>query len=254
MTEYMPQPTTEQLVKVANHYYRRWGFPNCIGSVDGKHCQVKCPPKTGSTYFNYLKFFSIVLQGVADADKKFLAIDVGGYGRQHDATTFKSSRLYSRLSRNEFNAPAHMKIPHTDIRLPTFLIGDAAYPLSTFLMRPYAGRNLPAMQETFNERLSRARKCIECAFGILVRKFGIFGKSIETKESTACLIIKCACILHNFIRTHDGDSDLDHVCTMQAVYEVNRNNVPVHYAGRMNNPSREAKRIRDVLAEYFVAH
>lgn len=253
--EYMPVPTEEQLRQVIDEYFRRWNFPNCFGSVDGKHCQFRNPPHSGSTYFNYLRYFSIVLQGVADADKKFITIDVGGYGRQHDASTFRSSALFSKLQNGSFNAPVRMTIPGTNIELPTFVIADEAYPLSTYLMRPYSGRNLTNEKDLFNKRLSRARKCIECAFGILTRKFGIFSKSIETKEETARDIIKCACILHNMIRTHDGESDLDFRFMLQETYgDVNSATSTVHYAGRMNNPPREAKRIRDKLCEYFQTH
>ncbi|XP_030752335.1 uncharacterized protein LOC115879580 [Sitophilus oryzae] len=100
--EYMPVPTEEHLQKVISDYYNRWKFPNCFGSIDGKHCQIKCPPNSGSSYFNYLKYFSIVLQGVADADKKFLPIEVGGRGKQSDGGTFIASILFNLLEANNF--------------------------------------------------------------------------------------------------------------------------------------------------------
>lgn len=250
--DYMPVPTEEMIRSNINDFFRRWNFPNCWGCIDGKHCQFKCPPKSGSTYFNYLKYFSIVLQGVADADKKFLMIDVGGYGRQHDASTFRASTLFQKLEAGEFPSPPEMTIPDTNITLPTFLIADEAYPLLTYLMRPYSGKNLISVKDVFNKRLSRARKCIECAFGILTRKFQVLMKSIETKEQTAIDIIKCACVLHNFIRTRDGESDLDYRFMVNKVYDSNiANTALVHYAGRRNNPSRRAKETRDTLANYF---
>ncbi|XP_008188654.1 uncharacterized protein LOC103310940 [Acyrthosiphon pisum] len=91
--DFMPVPTKQLWEKVAKDYYNRWGFPNCIGSLDGKHCQIKCPKNSGSSYFNYLKYFSLVLQGVADADKKFLTVEVGARGKQSDGGTFASSAL-----------------------------------------------------------------------------------------------------------------------------------------------------------------
>lgn len=65
-----------------------------------------------------------MLQGVADAGKKFITISVGGRGKQHDATTFAESKLFSKLEANQFNIPPRAKIPGTDIVLPNFLIGD----------------------------------------------------------------------------------------------------------------------------------
>ncbi|XP_018800362.1 PREDICTED: uncharacterized protein LOC108975958 [Bactrocera latifrons] len=54
LEEYMPIPTTDRLKTIINDSYRRWKFPNCFGSIDGKHCQIKCPANSGSNYFNYL--------------------------------------------------------------------------------------------------------------------------------------------------------------------------------------------------------
>nr|CAH7712396.1 unnamed protein product [Callosobruchus chinensis] len=73
----MPQPTREDFKRIAEEYYRLWQFPMCIGSIDGKHCRIRCPANSGSAFFNYKQYFSIVLQAVADANKKFIAIEVG---------------------------------------------------------------------------------------------------------------------------------------------------------------------------------
>lgn len=77
-------------------------------------------------------------------------------------------------------------------------------------MRPFPSRNLNYIRENYNKRLSAARKCVECAFGILRAKWRILGKDIEVSSDKASHIIKCVCILHNLIRVKDGDSDLDY--------------------------------------------
>ena len=43
--------------------------------------------------------------GVADADKKFLVIDVGARGKQSDGGVFTATELFRRLENNEFNVP-----------------------------------------------------------------------------------------------------------------------------------------------------
>jgi len=52
VNDFMPVPTEHKLGKVAMDYYNLWGFPNCIGSLDGKHCQVKCPKILDLTTLN----------------------------------------------------------------------------------------------------------------------------------------------------------------------------------------------------------
>lgn len=36
-------PTTSEDMwnKIANEFYGKWGFPNCLGSIDGKHVVVQ---------------------------------------------------------------------------------------------------------------------------------------------------------------------------------------------------------------------
>ena len=81
----MAVPTKEKFNEIAEEISTRWNFPHCIGAIDMRHITIKKPPKSGSLYFNYKKFFSIPLQAVVDVKYKFVFIEVGGYGSQHDA-------------------------------------------------------------------------------------------------------------------------------------------------------------------------
>nr|CAI5853407.1 unnamed protein product [Callosobruchus analis] len=65
------------------------------------------------------------------------------------------------------------------------LLTDEVYPLKPNIMRPFPSRNLDNKSENFNKRLSRARKCIECAFGIWTGKWRSSGEDnfdINNKE------------------------------------------------------------------------
>ena len=74
--EHMPVPTKESFKLIAEDFYSIWNLPNCLGLIDGKHIRVQCPKNSGSMYFNYKIFFSIVLQAVADAHYKFIRVSV----------------------------------------------------------------------------------------------------------------------------------------------------------------------------------
>lgn len=50
---YMKPPTEEMWNLTTEEFFNMWQFPNCIGSIDGKH--VVCPPNSGSNFFCYLK-------------------------------------------------------------------------------------------------------------------------------------------------------------------------------------------------------
>lgn len=74
---------------MGNCFNELWNIPNCIGSIDGKHFKIKCPPNTGSAFYYYKQFFSVVLMTYVDADGLFITIDVGDYRRVSDGRVFR---------------------------------------------------------------------------------------------------------------------------------------------------------------------
>lgn len=88
---YMKLPTESEWEVIAEDFNDKWQFPNCFGAVDGKHISIKCPPQSGSNYFNYKKIYSVVLLAVVDAHKRFIIIDVGSMGRFSDGGIFADS-------------------------------------------------------------------------------------------------------------------------------------------------------------------
>ncbi|KAK3793676.1 hypothetical protein RRG08_014570 [Elysia crispata] len=182
-----------------------WNFPCCVGALDGKHVRIQCPSHAGSLFFNYKHFYSIQLQAVVDADLMFIVIDVGEYGRNSDGAAFKTSDFGKALMNKELDVPNPSLIPGTDEEMPYHFVADEAYPLNLNIMRPFDGRNLNNTRRVFNQRLSRALKVVECAFGILSRKWEIFQRPLRVQVDNAETIVKAACALHNFVRARDGE-------------------------------------------------
>ncbi|XP_031357873.1 protein ALP1-like [Photinus pyralis] len=165
MSELMPTPTEEMWKTIANDFYQMWNFPNCMGAIDGKHVNIQAPPNSGSMFFNYKKTFSIVLLALVDAHNNFIAIDVGAYGKNSDGGIFANSALGKALQRGSLHVPKDATLPNTNIQLPYVIVADEAFPLKTYIMRPYPGDNLDDRKRNFNYRLSRARRTSENAFG-----------------------------------------------------------------------------------------
>ena len=93
--------------------------------------------------------------------------------------------------------------------MPFVFVGDEAFALSEHVLQPYPNRNISVQQRIYNYRLTRARRIVECAFGILANKWRIFqtGVTLQFCDST----VKACCILHNFVRRNDG-FQLDILC------------------------------------------
>lgn len=137
--------------------------------------------------------------GICDAKYRFLYIDVGANGRISDGGVFRNCSFYRAMCENKLNFPAPSVLPGRDVLMPYVLVADDAFALGTNLMKPYAMRNLTAIQRIFNYRLSRARRMIENTFGILSSKFQVFRKPLQLEPNKCRVITKAACALHNFL-------------------------------------------------------
>jgi hypothetical protein len=74
------------------------------------------------------------------------------------------------------------------------IIGDEVFPLKTYLMKPYSYTQLSFEEKVFNYRLSRDRRVVENAFGILARSFRVWEKLIASDFGTGDKRIRTACL------------------------------------------------------------
>ena len=71
--------------------------------------------------------------------------------------------------------------------------------MSVNLLKPYPQRNLEPQKRIFNYRLSRARRVVENAFGILAHRWRLFLTTIYMCPDKLNYVIFAACCLHNYL-------------------------------------------------------
>lgn len=80
--QYLQFPhNSDEWISIINNFNAEYNWPNCLGALDGKHFKVKSPSHSGSMFYNYKKFYSVVLMAVCDASLKFVWASVGHLGK-----------------------------------------------------------------------------------------------------------------------------------------------------------------------------
>ena len=137
---------------------------------------------------------------LVDAGYKFIFVDIGANGSCADNRIFEESGLPEALKINSINIPAPEALPSDEQPIPYSVIGDDAFPLRPWLMKPYPSRGLTTEQRIFNYRLFRARRVVENAFGILAHRFRCLLTTMQQHPSRIEKIVMACCVLHKSIK------------------------------------------------------
>ncbi|KAH7949270.1 hypothetical protein HPB49_006933 [Dermacentor silvarum] len=154
------------------------------------------------------------LLAISDASYRFLYVEIGHFGSESDGGVFARSKFQELIVANQLGIPEDSEMGSIGM-MPYFFVGDEAFPLKTFMMRPYSRKTLQPLLVTtadsnqsfeekhqrriFNYRLSRARRVVENAFGIMAQRWRILRRPFKAKDDNVNRIV-CACVtLHNFL-------------------------------------------------------
>jgi hypothetical protein len=135
---------------------------------------------SGSTYFNYKQFFSIILFAGVNAHYQFLYVHVGCQGRTSDGEVFKHTAFGKAILDQALHLPEPEPFPGREMRIPNVFLADDAFALTENICKPYStDLNVGSPKRVCNYRISRARRVVENAFGLLTSVFRILLKTID---------------------------------------------------------------------------
>ena len=193
---------------------------------------------------------------LVDADYKFIIVDIGEYGSNSDGGVSRHCKFGKKFIAGTIDLPHDRPLPnHLPTTVPHCIVADAAFPSLVNLLRPFPGANfqaLPADQNRFNERLSRARRIVENAFGILTSRWRLYNRKLNVGPEVAISITKATVVLHNYLTTpadiqrfnlsEDPEDDLpDDVEGLSDLHSLRGN--PMGDIG---------KQVRQFFADYFM--
>lgn len=147
-------------------------------------------PNPGSRFFNHQKYLSIVLLGLGDANMKFIAVDVGAYRK------FGRFQNISELCDGS-GIPiwgiwrATIKASAGCCWSGSVFSGYRRWGICVIHLPPQAlhEHGLNSRKRIFNYWMSRARRMVECAFGICTAKWRVLLTSMHLEVDHAVIVV-----------------------------------------------------------------
>ena len=241
---YIRFPTGEELKRVVNGFQDKWGFPQCVGAIDGSHVPIAAPELNHSYYYNRKGW---LIQAIVDHNYMFRDICVGWAGSVHDARVFANSLIYKRITEDGLLTDVDCRTL-AGKEVPVCIIGDSAYPINTWLMKPFAETSaLSPQQKHYNYRLSPARIVVENAFGCLKARWRRLLKRNDMHTEHIPTVVSACCVLHNVCEAH-GESFNDAWLIEESEYEQ-----PTPPSIASTSSSRNSEDIRNAFVQYLYA-
>ena len=182
-------------------------IPNCVGAIDGILIWTHKPNinhMKEEECFNEKKMFcgrkkfGFNMQATCDSRGRFLDIEIRFPGSTLDYYAFSRSNLKEKVGKAGFLAPG------------LALFGDNAYVNTPYMVVPFRNPGSDLQKDAFNFYQSQIQISIECAFGMLVHRWGILRKPIPMNISipkTTSLTL-ALCKLHNYCIDRENTEEL----------------------------------------------
>ena len=123
------------------------------------------------------------------------------------------------------------------------------------MLKPFRQADLICQErKIYNYRVSRARRIVENAFGIMASRFRIFHTQINIGPDNIDSVVMASCVLHNFLMKSVPNS----YSPPESFDRVNMEDGTIvsgfHTSNRRNpgNTSNDAKKVRQDFINYFV--
>jgi hypothetical protein len=159
-----------------------------VMAVDGLCVRTRAPYKTEvdnpTDYACRKGGFALLVMAGCDVKGKFLMARCNNSGATHDSVAWGGSAFFAALGEGKL-----------DNRY--FCIGDEAFSTTDQMLSPWPGRGIGRWKDSFNFWLSHSRQCIERAFGMLIKRWGIFWRPLTCSYERWSLVVMVCMKLHN---------------------------------------------------------
>jgi len=237
-------PDASQMEEIKVKFETIQGLPNCCGAIGATHIVMTLPSIDSSKEWHDCESnYSMVLQGIVDTDMRFRDIVTGLPGSMNDSRLLRTSGFFRLCERGErLNGPAKEFPKGSQIR--EYIVGDMGYPLLSWLITPYQGKDLASSRVEFNTKHHATCQVAECALSRLKGTWRFLNNVIwrPDKHKLPIIILVC-CLLHNIII--DRDENLSEHTPLPGHHDAG-------YKRQLNQSvDLQGQALRDTLSEYL---
>ena len=234
--------------EIVSRFEHKFGMIQAFGCIDGTHVQIKRPHGDSQDYFCYKQYFSLNIQALCDSKGKFLDVECRWPGSVHDAKMFANSAINLKICNGDLPRTVYQILPGFE-GVQNYLIGDPAYPLTSFCMKEHATCSTNE-EAIFNDMLRSARNTIECAFGRVKDRCGLLRKSIGIKVENVPILVYTCFVLHNFCESFkDCEVDNAEIQSQILLHQKEDQNMPNLADQIYSSSNEEGEYVRNLLTK-----
>jgi hypothetical protein len=225
--EYIKFPSSVADIRECVATYADENLPGCMGSIDCVHVPwPKALASVRSWFVGKEGIPTVAFQVIVNHKRKILSVSQPHPGAHNDKTIASMDPALHAIR----TLQAFITFPWTCLTAAgeaaahgVYLICDGGYHLWRVLQRCNVVTSDPKMLFLMN-RITSARKDVECTFGVVKARFRILKVAILNQElSDVRNIFMTCCIFHNMLLDHDDSGDfedngrLDHISNLPGV-------------------------------------
>ena len=172
-------PLTEAEVNQPDtNFFAGYGFPLCIGTVDGTHIPIRKPKVNPTSFINRKKYHCLNVQACVGYKHCFFDVVIKCSDSVHDARVFGNSGINAKL-RNWIISPCKKTIVEAEQAVPICILSDPAYLLLFYLMKEFVKGVSSSQEKFFGYQLSFPRMVVECTLGWFKARCGILKRPMD---------------------------------------------------------------------------
>jgi len=205
--KYHAHPTDQELRRIMNEYESK-DWPGCAGCIDCFHVMwTSCPSVLKPQFAGRYDYANVNVEIVADSNRNTWSVTAANPGTHNDKTVLNFSPFFDKVLKRVLPttslehdiADEHFDIP--------YWLGNGIYPTWGIFAISHKEESESISHDAtirqYNRKQESRRKDVECAIGMLRKKWASLAYALYTRDVQQVVqVIQAAVALYNMVICH----------------------------------------------------